>query len=331
LNPQPKADIRYREMRITFTNVSTDQRRFKSFLPMIPTYTPTPSPTRRNLMLALAALPFALTAKPMTGTGNGDFAAIERDLCGELGVAAIDSATGRTVGHRQDQRFPMCSTFKALLAAAILARTDGMPGLLDRPVPLPKDRFVDYSPITGKHVDGEMSVAELCAAALQYSDNTAGNALLRELGGPAELTRYARSLGDDLFRLDRWETELNSSTPGDERDTTTPLAMARTLQKLLLLDGLPQARQGQLRDWMLGNTTGATRIRAAVPAGCQVADKTGTGGYGSANDIAVVYPSGRAPIVLAIYTRQSTADAAARSDIIVQAARIALSTLILVT
>jgi beta-lactamase class A len=288
-----------------------------------------PSPTRRNLMFALASLPFSVAAKPMTG--NADFAALERDLRGELGVAAIDSATGRTIGHRQDQRFPMCSTFKVVLAAAILARADEVPDLLDRRVSLPRDRFVDYSPVTGKHIDGELSVAKLCSAALQYSDNTAGNTLLRELGGPAELTRYARSLGDGRFRLDRWETALNSAMPGDERDTTTPLAMARTLQKLLLLDGLSPARRGQLCDWMLGNTTGSQRIRAAVPPGWQVADKTGTGDYGSANDIAVIYPPGRPPIVLAIYTRQSTKDADARSDIVVEAAKIALRTLLLMS
>jgi beta-lactamase class A len=287
----------------------------------------TPSPTRRNLVFALASLPFSLAAKPMTG--HADFASLERELRGELGVAAIDSATGRTIGHRQDQRFPMCSTFKVVLAAAILKRADEMPDLLDRKLPLPKDRFVDYSPVTGKHVDGELSVAELCSAALQYSDNTAGNTLLRELGGPAELTRYARSLGDERFRLDRWETALNSATPGDERDTTTPWAMARTLQKLLLLDGLSPARRGQLFTWMLGNTTGSQRIRAAVPPGWQVADKTGTGDYGSANDIAVVYPPGRPPIMLAVYTRQPDKDADARSDIVVEAAKVALSTLLL--
>jgi beta-lactamase class A len=292
---------------------------------MSPPSTFSPSKRRRNLVLALASLPLAANANPMSG--KADFAALERDLRGELGVVAIDSATRRTVGHRQEQRFPMCSTFKVVLAAAILARADTMHDLIDRRLLLPKDRFVDYSPITGKHVDREMSIAELCAAALQYSDNTAGNTLLRELGGPAELTRYARALGDERFRLDRWETELNTATPGDERDTTTPLAMARMLEKLLLLDGLPPAQQIRLRDWMLGNTTGTKRIRAAVPTGWRVADKTGTGGYGSANDVAVIYPDDRAPIVLAIYTRQSARDADARSDIIVQAAKIALSSI----
>ena len=281
---------------------------------------------RRNLCLALSALPFTVNAKPLTDKLG--FAALERDLRGEIGLVAIDTVSGRTIGHRQDQRFPMCSTFKTVLAAAVLARVDDMPGLLDKRLALSKHLFVDWSPVTEKHVGGNLSVAELCAAALQHSDNTASNILLREVGGPAELTRYARSLGDERFRLDRWETELNTATPGDKRDTTSPLAMARTLQKLLLLDGLPPARKDQLRDWMLGNTTGAERIRAALPAGWKLADKTGTGSYGSANDIAVIYPPDRGPIVLAIYTRQFKKNAESRNDIIVQATKMALNALI---
>jgi beta-lactamase class A len=276
-------------------------------------------------VLALASLPFAAIAAP--ADTKADLTALERELHGELGVTGIDSTSGRVIGHRQDQRFPLCSTFKTVLAAAMLTRAQVEPGLLDKRLPLPKDGFVDYSPVTRKHAGDGMSVAELCAAALQYSDNTAGNALLRELGGPAELTRYARQIGDHRFRLDRWETDLNAAIPGDDRDTTTPLAMALTLQKLLLQDGLAPARQNQLRHWMLGNTTGGARIRAAVPSDWEVADKTGTGAYGSANDIAVIYPPDRGPIVLTIYTRQSAKDADARSDIIVRAARIALDAL----
>lgn len=284
------------------------------------------SSTRRQLLLALASLPLAATANPPED--DAGFTALERELGGEIGVAAIDSASGRTIGHRQDRRFPMCSTFKAVLAAAVLARADAVPGLLDKRLALPKDSFVSYSPITGKHAGDAMSVAELCAAALQYSDNTAANTLMRELGGPSALTQFARALGDRHFRLDRWETELNSAIPGDERDTTTPMAMAHTLRKLLLQDGLPPARQSLLREWMLGNTTGDTRIRAAVPPGWRVADKTGTGSYASASDIAVIYPPDRAPIVLAIYTRQPAKDAEARSDIIARAAKTALDALI---
>lgn len=280
---------------------------------------------RRNFVLALGALPLAAVAKPTSGGTN--FAALEHDLHGWLGVAAIDNASGRVVGHRMDQRFAMCSTFKAVLAAKVLAQSASAPALLEKRRPLPKERFVSYSPITGKHTDGDMSVAELCAAALQYSDNTAANTLLREVGGPEGLTQFARTLGDQHFRLDRWETALNTALPGDVRDTTTPLAMARTLKKLLLQDGLLAPQQAQLRDWMLGNTTGATRIRAAVPDTWMVADKTGTGDYGCANDIAVIYPPDRAPIVLCIYTRQMKKDADARSDVIAQAARVALQAL----
>jgi beta-lactamase class A len=287
------------------------------------------STPRRHLLLALAALHFDLAiaaAAPGADSAAG-FAALEAELGGELGVAAIDGANGRTVGHRQGQRFPMCSSFKAVLAAAILARAQREAGLLDKEVALPKSVFVNYSPVTGKHVGGTMSVADLCAAALQYSDNTAANALLRELKGPEALTRYARALGDPDFRLDRWETELNSALAGDARDTTTPQAMARTLRKLVLGDGLAPASQARLRDWMLGNTTGGSRIRAAVPPGWKVADKTGTGAYGSASDIAVVYPPDREPVVLVIYTRRFARDAEARSDIIARAAGLALDTL----
>lgn len=281
--------------------------------------------TRRSVLLTIASLPLVAAAGPTSA--HAGFAALERDLQRELGIAAIDSATGRTVGHRQGQRFPLCSTFKTVLAAAILALAERKPGLLEKRLSLPKESFVSFSPVTGKHVGGALSVAELCGAALQYSDNTAGNALLRELGGPAELTRFVRALGDHSFRLTRWETELNSALPNDERDTTTPLAMAGTLRKLLLQDGLPPSAQCQLRDWMLGNTTGDRRIRAAVPTGWKVADKTGSGDYGCANDIAVIYPPEKAPVVLAIYTRQFAKDADARNDLIVQAARLALERL----
>ncbi|WP_036168728.1 class A beta-lactamase [Massilia sp. 9096] len=286
------------------------------------------STTRRHILLALAALPFdgaiAASVQNAVDTADGGFAALEREFGGELGVAAIDGASGRTIGYRQDRRFPMCSTFKTVLVAAILACAEREPGLLERQVALPKQVFVNYSPVTGKHAGGALSVAELCAAALQYSDNTAANALLREVNGPAALTRYARTLGDTDFRLDRWETELNSAIPGDPRDTTTPLAMARTLRTLLLGDGLAPDAQARLRAWMLGNTTGKDRIRAAAPAGWKVADKTGTGSYGSAGDIAVLFPPQRAPVVLAIYTRRAAKDAQGRSDIIARAARIAL-------
>ena len=156
--------------------------------------------------------------------------------------------------------------------------------------------LVTYSPITEQHVKDGMTVAALCAAAMQYSDNTASNLLMKILGGPEAVTAFARSIGDRQFRLDRWETALNSSIPGDRRDTSTPNAMGQSLQRLALGNALEPHLQAQLQAWLRGNTTGAARIRAGVPADWQVGDKTGTGDYGTANDIAVLWPPRRSPV-----------------------------------
>ena len=277
--------------------------------------------TRRTLLLAAAAAPFSPS---LALAAAGGFASIERDLKGRLGVAVIDTATGKTGGHRLDERFPMCSTFKAVLAAQALARDAREPGFLERRLRYAKANLVSHSPVTGKHVATGMTVAELCAATVQYSDNTAANALMKELGGPAALTAFTRGIGDTAFRLDRWETELNTAIPGDERDTTTPLAMARTLQKLVLGDALPATQRQRLKDWLLGNTTGDRRIRAAVPAGWQVGDKTGTGAYGVTNDIGLVFPPDRAPLVVVVFTHQPAKEADAREDVVVAGARLAL-------
>ncbi|RYY85730.1 MAG: class A beta-lactamase, partial [Comamonadaceae bacterium] len=241
---------------------------------------------------------------------------------GRLGVMALDTGTGSRWAWRADERFPACSTFKVLAAAAVLARSVDDAGLLTRRVRYPASELVTYSPVTEKHLADGMTIAELCAAALQYSDNTAGNLLLRQIGGPAGVTNYARSIGDSTFRLDRWETELNTAIPGDPRDTCTPAGMAHNLQRLLLGDALAPAPRAQLQAWMRGNTTGATRIRAGVPAAWAVADKTGSGDYGSVGDIGVTWRPDAAPIVLALYFAQATKDASMRSDVLAAAARI---------
>jgi beta-lactamase class A len=169
-----------------------------------------------------------------------------------------------------------------------------------------------------------MTVSELCEVTLQYSDNAAANLLMKQIGGPAAVTAYARSIGDSEFRLDRWETELNSALPDDVRDTTTPLAMARSLQKLVLGDVLPAAQRKLLRDWMVGNTTGATRIRAGVSAAWTVADKTGAGDYGTVNDIGVIWPPGKAPLVLAVYLTQPNKDDKYRAEIHGEVAKVVI-------
>jgi beta-lactamase class A len=281
---------------------------------------------RRTLLLALAAAPLTHAAELLDSPPAATpltpallLARLEAESGGRLGVAALNTADGRQLLHRADERFPFCSTFKTMLSAAVLAKE---PSLLKKRVAYSKGDLVAYSPVTGKHVGKGMTVAALCEATIQYSDNAAANLLMKQIGGPAAVTAFARSIGDNEFRLDRMETELNTAVPGDPRDTTTPAAMAASLHKLVLGDGLAPAQRKQLKDWMLGNTTGDTRIRAGVPSNWQVADKTGTGEHGTTNDIAVLWPPGRAPIVLVAYLTQPGKDDKARSEIIAEAAKI---------
>jgi beta-lactamase class A len=288
---------------------------------------PMPNLTRRHLLRAATALPLAWVlraeAKPMSDPAfTQRLVALESQFSGRLGVHAFRADSGASIAHRSDERFPMCSTAKLLVVGAVLHRSERDASLLDRRVDYKADALVTYSPITGKHVGSGMTVRELCAATITYSDNTAANLLIGLLGGPAAVTAFARSIGDRKFRLDRWETALNSAIPGDERDTTTPEAMAHTLRRLALDDALGMAQSAVLRDWLIGNTTGATRIRAGVPAGWTVGDKTGTGAYGSTNDVGIVWPTSGAPIIVAIYTTQKTEKADSRVDIVAAAASI---------
>lgn len=224
-------------------------------------------------------------------------------------------------------RMTRCAGWSRRWAAGVLARSAREPGLLDQRIRYTREELVTYSPVTKRQVADGMTVGALCAAALQYSDNTAGNLLIRLLDGPAGVTRYARSLGDEGFRLDRWETELNTALPGDPRDTTTPASMARSLQRLLLQNGLPAAQRAQSEQWMRGNTTGAARIQAGVPAGWGVADKTGAGAWGTNNDVGVVWRADGSPLLMAIYLAQPRVDAPMRNDIVAAAARIAAQAL----
>jgi beta-lactamase class A len=293
----------------------------------------THSAPRRSLLLAAAALPLALAVRARAADSDeaqpaaDPLAELENTYGGRLGVYAFDTANGTQTGYRANERFPFCSTFKVILAGAILAQCTQNAGLLQQPVRYTQQDLVNYSPISAKHVDDGMTVEQLCRAALQYSDNTAANLLIRQLGGPSAVTAFARSIGIDEFRLDRWETELNSAIPGDPRDTATPAAMARALQRLALGDALPAPQREDLQNWMRGNTTGSHRIAAGVPAGWQVGDKTGTGDHGTANDLAVIWPPTRKPIILAVYHTQSEPDAKPQDKVIVEATRIVLAAL----
>ena len=251
------------------------------------------------------------------------FADLERRNGGRLGVSALDTRNGRQLGYRGDERFPLCSTFKFLAAAFVLARVDRGEERLDRRVVFSDKDLVTYSPVTKNHVGSAgMSMADICDAAVTLSDNTAGNLLFASFGGPPALTSYLRTLGDGVTRLDRIETELNEGTPGDLRDTTSPAAMLGTMQRLLVGDALSAGSRERLVSWLVANKTGDKRLRAGLPADWRVGDKTGTGGNGSANDVAVAWPPARAPVLVAVYFTGSTISDEARSAVIADAGRI---------
>ena len=250
-------------------------------------------------------------------------AAVEARIGGRIGVAALDTGNTKHVEHRADERFPMCSTFKFLAAAAVMKRVDEKKEKLERFVPYGAKEILEYAPVTKEHLkDGGMTLGALCAAAIEQSDNTAGNLLLDAIGGPSGLTNFVRSLGDRLTRLDRIEPELNSAIPGDERDTTTPAAICSDIQRLLLGDALSEASRRQLEDWLQRNETGGPMIRAGVPKNWILGDKTGRGSNGATNDIAIMRPPDRAPILLAIYSVGSTATPTDRAAAVAEVAKI---------
>jgi beta-lactamase class A len=241
---------------------------------------------------------------------------IEAREGGRLGVFVRDTGTGATIEHRSDERFPMCSTFKLLTAAAALKRVDEGAERLDRKIAYGPSDLLEYAPIAKAHVaEGGMTVADLCAAAIDWSDNTAGNLVLQSIGGPAGFTQFARSLGDEVTRLDRNEPTLNESLPGDERDTTSPRAMAGTMQKVLVGDALSDASRSQLQMWLISDKVGDKRLRAGLPPSWRIGDKTGTGDRGSTNAVAIIWPPGRAPLIATVYYTGSSASVDARNAV----------------
>lgn len=265
----------------------------------------------------------AANIAPKEKSAAAHISAIETRIGGRIGVAALDTSNSKRIDYRPKERFPMCSTFKFLAAAAVLKHVDEQKEKLDRFVSYgPKD-ILEYAPVTKEHLkEGGMTLGALCEAAIELSDNTAGNLLLNAIGGPAGLTNFVRTLGDQMTRLDRIEPELNSAIPGDERDTTTPAVMCTDMQRLLLSDALSGASRRQLEDWLQRNETGGLTIRAGVPKNWIVGDKTGRGSNGAMNDIAILRPPGRAPILLAIYSVGSTAAPNDRAAAIAEVAKI---------
>ncbi len=247
------------------------------------------------------------------------FNAIETRIGGRIGVAVLNTATGTGLFHRADERFAMCSTFKWLAAAAVLAKVDQGTLTPSKRVMYTAADVLEYAPVTEKHVQDGLTVEELCAAAVELSDNTAGNLLLAELGGPQSVTAFARQAGDNLTRLDRTEPTLNTNLPNDPRDTTTPRAMVALMQNALIGKALSERSRAHLLGWMQDCKTGTAMLRKGLPQGWEVGDKTGRGDNGAVNDVAIASPPGRLPILIASYFSGSKASGdelnAAHADI----------------
>ncbi|WIB59473.1 class A beta-lactamase [Curtobacterium sp. MCLR17_007] len=273
----------------------------------------------------------AAAAAATTDTGTSQrsvdaaFRQLERQHDARLGVMALDTGSGQRVAYRSGERFAFASTNKVFIVAAVLAGSSDAD--LDTVVHYDRGDLLSYAPVTSRFVDSGMTVRELVDATLRFSDNTAANLLVERVGGPDAVERYLRGIGDHTTNVDRLEPELNEATPGDPRDTTTPAQFVTDLRKVLLGTTLDTTDRTFLRDTMLDNTTGAATVRAGVDPTWPVADKTGTGEYGVRNDIAVVYPAGRAPVVVVVMTSRDQPDATTDDALVAAATKAAVGAL----
>ncbi len=284
--------------------------------------------SRRGLLIpGLLAVPAVMAQTTLAQTADNNIrtslAGLEKDHGGRLGVCMLDVSSGRRIDRRGDERFAMCSTFKVLAAALILSRVDQKQESLDRRIFYSAQQVVTYSPETSKHADGDgMTLGEICKAGLTLSDNTAANLMLETFGGPPALTQFARAIGDTVTRLDRMETALNEATPGDPRDTTTPSAMAGNLQRIILGDVLSPQSRDQMIQWMTTNKTGDARLRAGLPGDWRIGDRTGSGAHAATNDIAVIWPKGRGPVIVTVYYAESSASDNQRNEVLAAVGRL---------
>lgn len=244
---------------------------------------------------------------------------VESRLGGRVGISIHDTGSGQRWEHRSDERFPMSSTFKAFACAAVLSRIEGGAERLHRVIEIEEEDLVTYSPVTETRVNTVgMTIAELCEATITLSDNTAGNLILKSIGGPKAFTDYMRSIGDESTRLDRWETDLNEGKPGDRRDTTTPRAATTSLGRLLLGPTLSESSREQLTTWMENDKVADALLRSVLPVGWRIADKTGAGGHGARSIIAIIWPPAESPILISIYMAESDASFAERNEAIAE-------------
>ncbi|PHB34781.1 class A beta-lactamase BlaIII [Bacillus wiedmannii] len=258
-------------------------------------------------------------------TGNQSFAKLEKEYDAKLGIYALDTGTNQTVAYHSDDRFAFASTSKSLAVGALL-RKNSLEAL-DQRITYTHEDLSNYNPITEKHVNTGMTLKELADASVRYSDSTAHNLILKQLGGPSEFEKILREMGDTVTTSERFEPELNEVHPGETHDTSTPEAIAKTLQSFTLGTALPIEKRELLVDWMKRNTTGDKLIRAGVPKGWEVADKTGAGSYGTRNDIAIIWPPNKKPIVLAILSNHDKEDAKYDDKLIADATKVVLNTL----
>ncbi|QOV41068.1 class A beta-lactamase [Streptomyces ferrugineus] len=282
---------------------------------------------RRTLLTAGTATAAALLTGAPAHATTDRLRELERQHGARLGVFAYNVRTKQTVAHRADERFPICSLFKPLAAAAVLRDLDRDGEVLAKRIHYTAADLVANSDKTEQNLATGMTVGELADVAIRFSDNTAGNLLLRELGGPTAITRFARSLGDPVTRLDRWETELNSAEPWRVTDTTSPRAIGRTYARLVLGNTLNRPDRDLLTHWLLNNTTSVNRFRAALPPTWAIADKTGGGSYGANNDVGIAWTEDGTPLVLAVQTTRPEQDADYDHALIVKATEFLAETL----
>ncbi len=284
--------------------------------------------TLAGILLAFCG-PVAEAAEPVTDAPGFDPAPLEAAvqdvatrLSARVGVAVIDTQTGESWSWKGDERFPLNSTFKSFLCAALLDASDKGLADMNKAVAISQEDLVSYSPVMEKHVGGRrFTLRELCEITVTISDNAAANLILAEIGGPEGMTAFMRGIGDMKTRTDRWEPESNSGIPGDDRDTTTPDAAAASLQKLVLGNALAPRSREQLKAWLEGNKVGDATLRAGIPGAWRIADKTGAGANGSRGNIAVIWPGNRKPVVIAVYITQTTAALKSRNSAIADIGR----------
>ena len=276
------------------------------------------------MKIVLTALSLLVLSWPVSAEINQELASLESSTGGRIGISAINTGNNMRIQYRADERFPMGCTSKVIGVSAILQQSMNNNQLLQERVKYKKQDILSWAPITSQHLDQGMTVSELCAAAISYSDNTAMNLLTKRLGGPQGLNHFARTIGDKEFKLDHWWPDEAESGP-DGKDSTTPAAMEKSLQSLALGKILAPAQRELLQTWLIENTTGNARIRAGVPKGWKVGDKTGTGSaYGTTNDMAIIWPPKCAPIVLVAYYTNNNKDASVSNDVIAKATQLVL-------